>query len=85
MEVYSILEVQRTKIEQGNQFQHPPSFHSIDSSYFQALSPLELNSNPSQHLLLPKRAIFIGATSGDLINLRGVLTFLLLFHIEDNV
>ena len=36
MEVYSILEVQRTKIEQGNQFQHPPSFHSIYASYFDA-------------------------------------------------
>ena len=40
MEVYGILEVQRTKIEQGNQFQHPPSFHSIYASYFQASSHL---------------------------------------------
>ena len=47
VEVYSILEVQRTKIEQGNQFQHPPSFHSINASYFEAFSHLELKSNPS--------------------------------------
>ena len=47
MEVYGILEVQRTKIEQGNQFQRPPSFHSIYASYFQASSHLELKSNPS--------------------------------------
>ena len=47
VEVYSILEVQRTKIEQGNQFQHPPSFHSTYASYFQAFSHLDLRSNPS--------------------------------------
>ena len=47
VEVYSILEVQRTKIEQGNQFQHSSSFHSIYASYFQASSHLKLKSNHS--------------------------------------
>ena len=37
----------KKKIEQGNQFKHPPSFHSIYASYFQASSHLELKSNPS--------------------------------------
>ena len=55
VEVYSILEVQRTKIEQGNQFQHPLSFYSIHSSYFQASSHLELKSNPSKHLCLQSK------------------------------
>ena len=47
VEVYSILEVQRIKIEQGNQFQHHSSFHSIYASCFQASSHLELKSNHS--------------------------------------
>ena len=69
MEVYGILEVQRTKIEQGNQFQHPPSFHSIYASYFQASSHLDL-------ILTPLKVQPQGSTH---------YPFLLLFHIEDNV
>ena len=41
---------------------------------FSSISPhLELKSNPPLTSLPTKRAIFIGATSGDLINLREVL------------